>query len=77
LILVIRVQVPVEPFFFFNFFLKFNEEKKNNNKKKWRSRVSIPVPSACKADALPFELHPLIVFQRVKKKKWAQWGLNP
>jgi hypothetical protein len=24
----------------------------------WRSRVSIPVPPACKAGALPFELHP-------------------
>ena len=27
-------------------------------KKVWRSRVSIPVPPACKAGALPFELHP-------------------
>ena len=27
-------------------------------KKLWRSRVSIPVPPACKAGALPFELHP-------------------
>jgi hypothetical protein len=26
--------------------------------KMWRSRVSIPVPPACKAGALPFELHP-------------------
>ena len=26
---------------------------------KWRRRVSIPVPLACKASALPFELHPL------------------
>ncbi len=25
----------------------------------WRRRVSIPVPLACKASALPFELHPL------------------
>ena len=24
----------------------------------WRRRVSIPVPLACKASALPFELHP-------------------
>ena len=27
--------------------------------KKWRWRVSIPLPLACKASALPFELHPL------------------
>jgi hypothetical protein len=27
-------------------------------KRIWRSRVSIPVPPACKAGALPFELHP-------------------
>jgi hypothetical protein len=28
------------------------------NKNSWRSRVSIPVHPACKAGALPFELHP-------------------
>ena len=28
-------------------------------KKKWRTWVSIPVPPACKAGALPFELIPL------------------
>ena len=28
-------------------------------KKKWRTWVSIPVPAACKAGALPFELIPL------------------
>ena len=33
-------------------------DKKNETKKVWRSRVSIPVPPACKAGALPFELHP-------------------
>ena len=52
--------------------IKFNNnpKKKNRSKKKnlkkWRSRVSIPVPSACKADALPFELHPHItnLFQK-------------
>ena len=27
-------------------------------KRRWRSRVSIPVPPACEAGALPFELHP-------------------
>ena len=32
---------------------------KPNKNKMWRSRVSIPVPRACKARALPFELHPL------------------
>ncbi len=26
----------------------------------WRRRVSIPVPLACKASALPFELHPRV-----------------
>ena len=30
-------------------------------KKMWSWRVSIPLPSACKADALPFELQPLRV----------------
>ncbi len=41
-------------------------------KKTWRRRASIPVPLACKANALPFELHPpdiithnFIVFQRL------------
>ena len=29
--------------------------------KKWRIWVSIPVPPACKAGALPFELIPLMV----------------
>ena len=29
--------------------------------KKWRIWVSIPVPPACKAGALPFELIPLLV----------------
>ena len=28
-------------------------------KRKWRCGVSIPVPLACKASALPSELHPL------------------
>ena len=28
----------------------------------WRSRVSIPVPPACKAGALPFELHPHVQY---------------
>ena len=27
--------------------------------KRWRCGVSIPVPLACKANALPYELHPL------------------
>lgn len=31
---------------------------KNHNNRVWRRRVSIPVPLACKASALPFELHP-------------------
>jgi hypothetical protein len=30
-------------------------------KRRWRSRVSIPVPPACEAGALPFELHPPFV----------------
>ena len=29
-------------------------------KKLWRCRGSNPVPLACKASALPFELHPLM-----------------
>ena len=29
--------------------------------KMWRSRVSIPVPPACEAGALPFELHPHVI----------------
>jgi hypothetical protein len=33
----------------------------DNKKKWWRSRVSIPVPPACKAGALPLELHPQLV----------------
>ena len=28
--------------------------------KRWRCGVSIPVPLACKANALPYELHPLL-----------------
>ena len=42
--------------------------------KKWRSRVSIPVPSACKADALPFELHPHMI--NMFQKKYIRWGSN-
>ena len=37
----------------------FQEERK---KEKWRCRASIPVPLACKASALPSELHPRIGF---------------
>jgi hypothetical protein len=29
----------------------------------WRCRVSIPVPRACKARALPIELHPLLYYK--------------
>ena len=36
----------------------FWESKTGEKKHSWRSRVSIPVPHACKARALPFELHP-------------------
>ena len=32
------------------------------NKKNWRCRGSNPVPLACKASALPFELHPQLNF---------------
>ena len=35
----------------------------------WRSRVSIPVPPACKAGALPFELHPRIYLHNGPQKK--------
>ncbi len=38
------------------FFLK--KRKTSCSSKSWRRRVSIPVPLACKASALPFELHP-------------------
>ncbi|CAL9015621.1 unnamed protein product, partial [Prunus brigantina] len=31
---------------------------KNTKRMRWRCRVSNPVPLACKASALPFELHP-------------------
>jgi hypothetical protein len=35
-------------------------------KKTWRCRVSNPVPPACKAGALPFELHPhLIIVENI------------
>ncbi|KAG0576837.1 hypothetical protein KC19_5G111600 [Ceratodon purpureus] len=34
----------------------------------WRRRVSIPVPLACKASALPFELHPHRCPRRVSDK---------
>jgi hypothetical protein len=34
------------------------ETRMRGQNKMWRSRVSIPVPRACKARALPFELHP-------------------
>ena len=51
------------------FFSLFFPPKKKKKKKKWRSRVSIPVPSACKADALPFELHPQGCVNPKKKKR--------
>ena len=35
------------------------KEKIGSAKKKWRCGGSNPVPLACKASALPFELHPL------------------
>jgi hypothetical protein len=40
----------------------------------WRCRVSIPVPRACKARALPIELHPqftffILIHNIVEKKK--------
>ncbi len=38
------------------FFLKKRENLAYE--RNWRRRVSIPVPLACKASALPFELHP-------------------
>ena len=38
--------------------LPLHNEQTHGTKKVWRSRVSIPVPPACKAGALPFELHP-------------------
>ena len=31
-------------------------------KKKWRWRALIPLPRACEARALPFELHPHCIF---------------
>ena len=34
--------------------------------KKWRCGVSNPVPLACKASALPFELHPHLIFKQRK-----------
>ena len=69
------------------------QHDKRKKKKKWRCRGSIPVPLACKASALPFELHPpdiilliFTVFQRIahtrhdkgkKKKKWRCRGSIP
>jgi hypothetical protein len=40
--------------------------------KRWRSRVSIPVPPACEAGALPCELHP-----HRQKRTYKLWGSNP
>ena len=37
------------------------------NTEKWRMRVSIPLPRACKARALPFELIPLYASSRNNK----------
>ena len=34
-----------------------------NKQNTWRCRVSIPVLLACKASALPFELHPLVTIE--------------
>ena len=34
-------------------------QRSNKTTKSWRRRASIPLPHACKACALPFELHPL------------------
>ena len=33
-------------------------ERNKKISKRWRCGVSIPVPLACKANALPYELHP-------------------
>ena len=38
----------------------------------WRSRVSIPVPPACKAGALPFELHPQLQNSSAETKPISQ-----
>ena len=63
---------------FFFFFSSFRARKK-----KWRSRVSIPVPHACKACALPFELHPQLHWVRkprafeTKQKSYVRWESNP
>ena len=38
--------------------LWINNNNNNSEKKKWKIRVLIPVPPACKAGALPFELIP-------------------
>ena len=32
----------------------------------WRTRASIPLPLACKASALPFELVPLFVMYKIR-----------
>ena len=47
-------------FFLFSYFLIFFfvKLKKKVMEKRRRLWVSIPLPSACKADALPFELNP-------------------
>ena len=56
------------------------------SQKIWRSRVSIPVPPACKAGALPFELHPHVsvissALQKpiltILKSKRAEGGFEP
>ena len=40
--------------------------------KKWRIRVSIPVPRACKARTLPIELIPLSTEYQIRLSTWAQ-----
>ena len=43
---------------FFSFYTEFCQHIQFKKEKKWRIWVSIPVPPACKAGALPFELIP-------------------
>ena len=58
--LVLTSAAAILSFFVFHFEAasKFAMKRGKKNKKVWRIRASIPVPPACKAGALPFELIP-------------------
>ncbi len=59
------------------------KEKKKKRYVEWRCRASIPVPLACKASALPSELHPRAsesyyssILDKYRMRKYARYNNN-